>query len=94
MSTPTTAPTEASSCNIAIPDYKTLRQTNITKINDYYNTLLASYTKNYTDYSTQSVSQNVNDRTYADTTLKPQVANYNTQIINLSQSMIDSVDKD
>jgi len=94
MSTPTTAPIEASSCNIAIPDYKTLRQTNITKINDYYNTLLASYTKNYTDYSTQSVSQNVNDRTYADTTLKPQVANYNTQIINLSQSMIDSVDKD
>ena len=94
MSTPTTAPTEASSCNIAIPDYKTLRLNNIAKINDYYNTLLASYTQNYSDYSTQSVSQNVNDRTYADTTLKPQVADYNTQIIKLSQTMIDSVDQD
>ena len=95
MSTPTTAPTEAaSSCNIAIPDYKTLRLNNITKINDYYNTLLASYTKNYTDYSTDSVSGNTSDRINAETILKPKVANYNTQIIKLSQSLIDSVNQD
>ena len=81
-------------CNIAIPDYTALRQQNLDKINNYYNTLLASYTQNYRDYSTQSASTNVNDRTYANTTLKPKVQNYNTQIINVSQSMIDNVNQD
>jgi hypothetical protein len=81
-------------CNISIPDYTTLRQQNLDKINNYYNTLLSSYTQNYRDFSSQSASSNVNDRTYANTTLRPKVQNYNTQIINVSQSMIDNVNQD
>lgn len=83
-----------SSCNITIPDYTTLRQQNLDKINAYYNTLLSSYTQNYKDFSTQSASTNVNDRTYANTTLKPKVQEYNTQIITVSQAMIDNVNQD
>ena len=90
----TTMNTSAGSCDIAIPDYTTLRQQNLDKINEYYNTLLSSYTQSYRDFTTQSASSNVNDRTYANTTLKPKVQNYNTQIINVSQSMIDNVDQD
>jgi hypothetical protein len=89
-----TQSTNNSSCNISIPDYTTLRQQNLDKINKYYNTLLSSYTQNYRDYSNQTASSNVNDRTYANTTLKPKVENYNTQIINVSQSMIDNVSLD
>jgi len=81
-------------CDITIPDYTTLRQQNLDKINTYYNSLLSSYTQNYKDYSNQSASSNVNDRTYANTTLKPKVQNYNTQLINVSQSMIDNVNQD
>jgi len=88
------AGSQSGSCNIAIPDYTTLRQQNLDKINTYYNTLLSSYTQNYKDYSTQSASSNVNDRTYAKTTLQPKVQNYNTQIISVSQSMIDNVNQD
>ena len=84
----------SSSCNIAIPDYTTLRQQNMDKINTYYNSLLSSYTKNYKDYSNQSASTNVNDRTYANATLKPKVQNSNTQLINVSQSMINNVNQD
>jgi len=84
----------SSDCNISIPDYTTLRQQNLDKINNYYNTLLSSYTQNYRDYSSQSASSNANDRIYANTTLKPKVQNYNTQIINVSQSMIDNVNQD
>jgi hypothetical protein len=84
----------SSSCNIAIPDYTTLRQQNIDKINTYYNSLLSSYTKNYKDYSNQSASANVNDRTYANATLKPKVQNTNTQLINVSKSMINNVNQD
>jgi hypothetical protein len=82
---PTTPSNDSGSCDIAIPDYTVLRQQNLDKINNYYNTLLSSYTQNYRDYTTQSASTNVNDRTYANTTLKPKVQNYNTQIINVSQ---------
>jgi len=92
-----TAPVAASSsnsCQVSIPDYDVLRQQNISKINTYYNTLLDSYTKNYTDYATQSASSNINDRTYANTTLKPKVADYNTQVINISQALIDNVNQD
>lgn len=95
-----TAPTAASSasssnsCQVSVADYDVVRQQNISKINTYYNTLLDSYTKNYTDYATQSASSNVNDRTYANTTLKPKVANYNTQVINVSQELINSVNQD
>ena len=85
---------QSGSCNIAIPDYAVLRQQNLDKVNTYYNTLLSSYTQSYRDYSTQFASSNVNDRTYANTTLKPTVQNYNTQIIKVSQSMIDNVNQD
>jgi hypothetical protein len=78
------------SCDIAIPDYTILRQQNLTKINSYYDNLLSSYNQSYKDYSTQSASANVNDRTYANTTLRPKVQNNNTQIINLSKEMINS----
>lgn len=81
-------------CNITIPDYPTLRQQNLDKINSYYNKLLSSYTQNYKDFSTQSASSNVNDRTYANTTLKPKVQSFNTQIITTSQAMIDNVNQD
>jgi hypothetical protein len=89
-----TTTNSSTSCNITVPDYTTLRQQNIDKINSYYNTILSSYTKNYKDYSTQSASSNVNDRTYANTTLKPKVQNYNSQLINISQSMIDNINQD
>lgn len=83
-------------CNsdINIPDYNILRQQNLEKINTYYNTLLSSYTQSYKDFTTQNVSANVNDRTYANTTLKPKVQNYNTQILNVSKSMIDNINQD
>lgn len=84
----------ANNCNITIPDYTVLRQQNIDKINTYYNSLLSSYTQNYKDYSNQSASSNVNDRTYANTTLNPKVQNYNSQLINVSQSMINNVNQD
>jgi len=87
-------PMVSDSCQITVPDYSVLRDQNIKKINDYYNTLLSSYTKNYSDYSKQLTSNNVNDRTYASTTLKPKVSDYNSQIINLSQTMINNVNQD
>jgi hypothetical protein len=82
------------SCQVTIPDYNDLRYQNIKKINTYYKTLLDSYTKNYSDYATQSASNNVNDRTYASTTIMPNVQNSNSQIINLSQAMINNVNQD
>ena len=87
-------PMVSDSCQVTVPDYSVLRQQNIKKINEYYNTLLSSYTQNYSDYSKQLTSNNVNDRTYASTTLKPKVSDYNSQIINLSQTMINNVNQD
>lgn len=63
--------TIAGSCQESVPDYKTLRSQNFNTINNYYQDLLNNYTKNYTDYTTQKNSSNINDRTYAETTLKP-----------------------
>ena len=78
----------------SIPDYNTLRQQNLNKISGYYSQLLSSYTQSYRDYSTQTASANVNDRLYARNTLKPKVDNYNTQLIKVSQNMIDNVNQD
>ena len=86
--------TIATSCQTSIPDYKTLRQENFGSINDYYNNLLNTYNKTYTDYTTQKNSPNVNDRAYAETTLKPKVTDYNNQLIAISKAVIDSVDQD
>ena len=84
----------SASCQVTIPDYSTLRQKNIDTINSYYTNLLSTYTQNYTDYSKQNASNNINDRTYAGTTLKPKVADSNTQIVNLSQTMSNRVNQD
>ena len=80
--------------DINIPDYSVLRQQKLEKINKYYNTLLSSYTQSLKEYNTNLASSNVNDRTYANTTLQPKVQNNNTQIINLSKEMISNVDQD
>jgi hypothetical protein len=81
-------------CSVNIPDYSILRQNNLKKINDYYTTLLETYTTTYADFNTQLSSANVNDRTYANTKLKPKVENTNSQLINLNQEMINSVNRD
>jgi len=98
MSSPTTgiAGVESSNrdCSVNIPDYSVLRQKNLEKINGYYSTLLDTYTSTYSDFNTQLSSANVNDRTYANTKLKPKVENTNSQLINLNQEMIDSVNRD
>jgi hypothetical protein len=75
-------------------DYLIIRKEKLKKITDYYDSLLSNYTKSYTDYASQNSSVNSNDRTYANTTLKPKIENYNTQIINLSKNLIDAVNKD
>jgi len=95
ISTQAARTTSPETCNsINIPDYNTLRQDNLHKITTYYGELLASYTKSYKDYTTQTASANVNDRLYAKNTLKPKVDNYNQQIINLSEKMINNVNQD
>jgi len=81
-------------CSVNIPDYSVLRHKNLEKINGYYSTLLDTYTSTYADFNTQLSSANVNDRTYANTKLKPKVENANSQLIKLNQEMIDSVNRD
>ena len=81
-------------CQTTVPDYKTLRQENLDTINKYYNNLLSNYTKSYTEYTTQKNSSNINDRTYAELTLKPQTVDYNNQMIAISKTVINSVDQD
>jgi len=84
----------ASSCgNIYIPDYTVLRQQNLDKVNEYYNKLLGSYTSTYNQYASQSKGTK-NDQNYANTVLLPKYTDYNTQLINLNQSMINSVNQD
>jgi hypothetical protein len=86
--------TSAPSCgNIYIPDYSVLRQQNLDKVNEYYNKLLGSYTSTYNQYATQSKGTK-NDQNYANVVLLPKYTDYNTQLINLNQSMIKSVNQD
>jgi hypothetical protein len=80
-------------CNTPL-DYALVRKNNITKITDEYNTLLDTYTKVYTDYSTNISSTLKNDNDYAKLTLKPQTEAYNTQIINISRELMNSVNRD
>ena len=75
-------------------DYLIVRKEKLKKITDYYESLLSNYTKLYTDFASQNSSINTNDRTYANTALKPKIENYNTQIINLSKNLIEAVNKD
>lgn len=79
------------SCEINIPDYKTVREQNIKKINDYYTNLLESYSKDYKDYQQQSDSYNINDRTYAESKIKPRMMEYGQQFYKVNQSLIEKV---
>jgi hypothetical protein len=84
----------AGSCsNIYIPDYSVLRQQNLDKVNEYYSKLLGSYTSTYNQYATQSKGTK-NDQNYANAVLLPKYTDYNTQLINLNQSMINGVNQD
>lgn len=92
LATMTTTPhTEDENCSIDMPDYNTLRQQNQKKINDYYNNLLSSYTNDNLDYSKQKLSSNINDRTFAETKLKPKLGDYSTQIVNVSKTLIEKI---
>lgn len=84
---------EGSCGNIYIPDYTVLRQQNLDKVNEYYNNLLGSYTSSYNQYATQSKGTK-NDQNYANTVLLPKYTDYNTQLINLNQSMINNLNQD
>ena len=93
MSQTISAAQSASCNNVYIPDYTVLRQQNLDKINEYYNKLLGSYTSTYNQYATQSKGTK-NDQNYANTVLLPKYTDYNTQLINLNQSMINGVNQD
>lgn len=80
-------------CNTPL-DYAVVRKNNIAAITQHYQDLLSTYTKAYTDYSTNNVSSNKNDNDYARLTLLPQTEAYNTQIINISSELMKSVNKD
>ena len=75
-------------------DYAVVRKNNIAKITAQYQSLLDSYTKAYTEYSKNNVSSRPSDIEYAKLTLKPQTEAYNTQIINISRELMNSVNKD
>ena len=88
------AGSSAGSCgNIYIPDYSVLRQQNLDKVNEYYSKLLGSYTSTYNQYATQSKGTK-NDQNYANAVLLPKYTDYNSQLINLNQSMINGVNQD
>jgi len=82
-------------CNNTNPlNYSIVRKQKIDKITNYYNDLLKEYTKLYTEYTLESNSLESDARTYAETTLKPKVEAYNSQIINLSKELINTVNRD
>lgn len=81
------------SCNIYVPDYTVLRQQNLDKINTYYQSLLGSYTSTYADYAKNS-NGTANDKIYANNIALPKYTNYNNQLINITQSVINSVNQD
>jgi hypothetical protein len=93
MATLTTKPNiEDNTCNISIPDYNVLRQDNLNKINNYYNNLMSSYSKDNENYLSQVESTNINDRTFAITKLRPKLTEYNDHIIKVNKNLINKVD--
>ena len=93
--TATTSSSSSSSSSCGTPlDYALVRKNNIATITENYNKLLDTYTKKYTEYSTNVASSKQSDQTYARLTLKPQTEAYNTQIINISKELMNSVNKD
>jgi hypothetical protein len=84
---------QTQTCNTPL-DYAVVRKNNIAQITEHYQKLLDTYTKAYTDYSTNNASSKQPDRDYAKLTLKPKTEAYNTQIINISRELMSSVNKD
>jgi len=75
-------------------DYAIVRKNNIATITDNYNKLLDTYTKKYAEYSTNNASSKQPDRDYAKLTLKPITESYNTQIINISKELMNTINRD
>lgn len=92
---PTASPSSPKNqtCNTPL-DYAVVRKNNIAKITEQYQSLLDTYTKAFTDYSTNNASSKEPDKQYAKLTLKPKTEAYNTQIINISKELMSSVNKD
>lgn len=78
-------------CNENLPDYETLRQNNLQKINKYYNETLGKYKNNYSDYLNKINSADEDDRQNANTQLKPRVKTYNDHLIKINKEMIAKV---
>ena len=75
-------------------DYAVVRKNNIAKITEHYEYLLNTYTKAFTDYTTQNASTNKSDKDNARLILKPQTEAYNTQLLNICRGLMLSVNKD
>jgi len=75
-------------------DYAVVRKNNIAKITEHYQYLLDTYTKAFTDYTTQNASTNKSDKDNARLILKPQTEAYNTQLLNICRGLMVSVNKD
>lgn len=78
-------------CKEDLPDYETLRQQNLQKINKYYNDTLGKYKNNYSDYLNKINSADEDDRQNANTQLKPRVKTYNEHLIKINKEMIAKV---
>jgi hypothetical protein len=95
MSTPTPTPTNTSLQSCSTPlKYEDVRKNKLTSITEYYNTLLTQYTTLYTQYSKDRTSTNKSDKDNAELILKPKIAEYNKQLINLMQTLMDTNNKD
>ena len=95
LPTQTNSQVVSEKCSNATPlNYSIVRKQKIDKITNYYSDLLKEYAKAYTEYTLDSNSLESDARTYAETTLKPKVEAYNSQIIKLSKELIDTVNRD
>lgn len=75
-------------------DYSDVRKKKIDKITKYYKDLFDEYTNIFTEYSTDIQSQDADDRTYANITLRPKGIAYNNQIINLTKKLMSTINTD
>lgn len=75
-------------------DYSDVRKQKIDKITKYYKDLFDEYTNIFTEYSTDIESQDADDRTYANITLRPKGIAYNNQIINLTKKLMNTINTD
>jgi hypothetical protein len=87
----TTSSSAEEQCNEELPDYETLRQQNLQKINKYYNETLGKYKDNYSSYLNKVNSADEDDRQNANTQLKPRVKTYNDHLIKINKEMIAKV---